>query len=101
MLCRKNTQIRIRSSEVWITVFLRSSPPMAARQSTFRVKLPGTDKDKSSAEQIWLHRLGKPCGMFRPLLKLLVARWQTSLRCASTKLITDQSKPMQLEARFE
>src|SRR6184192_2405044 len=80
MLCRKNTQIRIRSSEVWITVFLRSSPPMAARQSTFRVKLPGTDKDKSSAEQIWLNRLGKPCGMFRPLLKLLVARWQTSLR---------------------
>jgi len=34
---------------------------MAARQSTFRVKLPGTHKGKSSAEQIWLNRPGKPC----------------------------------------
>ena len=57
--------------------FLRSSSPMAARQSTFRAKLPGTHKGKSSAEQIWLNKPGKPCAMFRPLLKLLVARWQT------------------------
>jgi enamine deaminase RidA (YjgF/YER057c/UK114 family) len=47
MQCRKNTQIRIRSSEVWSTVFLRSSPPKAARQSTFRVKLPGTHKEQA------------------------------------------------------
>ena len=42
---------------------------MAARQSTFRAKLPGTHKGKSSAEQIWLNRRGKPCAMFRPAVE--------------------------------